>query len=166
MIITPLLVIFMVAVFVLLFLFLNTVDKRKWLTFIISLVLTPAIYFYMAYPFINIISNYHHQKYFDSEIWIKKPDLRYEMIDNAIERDTLIGRTKTEIETLLGKAEWLTWKDSNKMHDDDRWNYSLGIEPGAFTDEKSVIEVTFKSNKVIELRTYKKAIVFDAKEQD
>jgi hypothetical protein len=166
MIITPLLVIFMLVVFVLLFLFLKTIDKRKWLTFIISLVLTPVIYFYLAYPFINIISNYHHQKYFDAEIWTKKPDLRYEMIENALVSHALIDKTKTEIETLLGKAEWLTWKESNKMHDNDRWNYSLGIKPGAFTDQKDVLEITFKDNKTTALKTYKEAIVFDAKEQD
>ena len=166
MIITPLLVIFMLVVFILLFLFLKTVDKRKWLTFIISLALTPLVYFYLAYPFINIVSNYHHQKYFNAKTWVEKPALRYEMIDNAIESDTLIGITKAEVEILLGKAEWLTWDDTNKIGDTNRWNYSLGIEPGAFTYEKDVIEITFKNNKTTELRTYKEAIVFDAEEQN
>ena len=40
MIITPFLVIAMIVVFVLLFLFFKTVDKRKWLVLIVSLVLT------------------------------------------------------------------------------------------------------------------------------
>lgn len=82
MIITPLLVIFMIFVFVLLYLFLKTVDKREWLIVLISLIMTPLVYFYMFYPFVNIISNYHHQKYFDAEAWSEKPALRYEMIDS------------------------------------------------------------------------------------
>ena len=125
MIITPLLVIFMIFVFVLLYLFLKTVDKREWLIVLISLIMTPLVYFYMFYPFVNIISNYHHQKYFDAEAWSEKPALRYEMIDSTIDTDTLKGKSKTEIETLLGKAEWLTWDDAKKSHDDNKWNYGL-----------------------------------------
>ncbi|GGI57575.1 hypothetical protein [Winogradskyella haliclonae] len=161
MIITPLLVIFMLVVFILLFLFLNTVDKRKWLTGLISLVLTPLAYFHLLYPFINIVSNYHHQKYFDAEAWLEKPALRYEMIDFTIESDTLKGKSKTEIETLLGKAEWLSWDDAKKMHDDNKWNYGLGIEPGAFTEEKSNVEIIFNNNKVVRLKTYTEPITFD-----
>ncbi|WP_299117103.1 hypothetical protein [uncultured Winogradskyella sp.] len=164
MIITPLLVILMLVVFVLLFLFLNTVDKRKWLTGLISLILTPLAYFYLLYPFINIISNYHHQKYFDAKAWAEKPALRYEMIDFTIESDTLKGKSKTEIETLLGKAEWLSWDDAKKAHDNNKWNYGLGIEPGAFTEEKSNVEITFSNNKVAGLKTYTEPITFDEKE--
>ncbi len=161
MIITPIFVLFLVVVFVLLFLFLNTVDKRKWLTGLISLVLTPFVYFYLFYPFINIVSNYHHQKYFDSESWIEKPALRYEMIDNTIASDTLKGKSKTEIESLLGKAEWLTWDDAKKDYDTNKWNYGLGIEPGAFTDEKSNVEITFKDNTLERFKTYTEPITFD-----
>lgn len=161
MIITPLLVVFMVVVFILLFLFLNTVDKRKWLTGLISLVLTPFVYFFMFYPFINILSNYHHQKYFDSEAWLEKPKLRYEMVDWTISSDTLKGKTTKEIETLLGKPEWLTWDETNKMYYDTKWNYGLGIEPGAFTEEKSQLEVIFKDDKVLELKLYTEPITFD-----
>lgn len=161
MIITPILVLFLVVVFVLLFLFLNTVDKRKWLTGLISLVLTPFVYFYLFYPFINILSNYHHQKYFDSEAWIEKPALRYEMIDNTIASGTLKGKSKTEIESLLGKAEWLTWDDAKKDYDTNKWNYGLGIEPGAFTDEKTNVEITFKDNMLECFKTYTAPITFD-----
>ena len=166
MIITPLLVILMLVVFILLFLFLNTVDKRKWLTFLISLILTPLAYFYVFYPFINIISNYHHQKYFNSEAWIEKPALRYEMIDSTIETDTLIGKTKSEIEQLLGKPEWLTWNDAIKNHDNNLWNYGLGIEPGAFTEEKSNVEIKFNNDKVLKLTTYNEVITYEDEQQD
>ena len=164
MIITPLLVVFMLVVFVLLGLFLNTVDKRKWLSILISLVLTPLVYFYIFYPFLNIISNYHHQKYFNEESWTAKPELRYEMIDNTVESDTLIGKSKTEIEILLGKHEWLSWDDAKKEHDANKWNYGLGIEPGAFTSDKGVVEITFKNTKVVALKAYKEEITFDVEE--
>ena len=161
MIITPFLVIFMVVVFVLLFLFLNTVDKRKWLSALISLIFTPFVYFYMFYPFVNILSSYHHQKYFDSEAWAEKPSLRYEMIDNTIESDTLIGFTKQQIETTLGKHEWLSWDSATKAHDADKWNYGLGIEPGAFNDKRECVVITFKQNKVIAVKPYQEDITYE-----
>jgi hypothetical protein len=160
MIITPFLVIFLVVVFVLLFLFLNTVDKRKWLSALISLVLTPFVYFFMFYPFVNILSSYHHQKYFDSEAWTEKPNLRYEMIDITIESDTLLGFSRAKIESILGKCEWLSWNEATKSHDEDKWNYGLGIEPGAFNDKKECVEITFKQDKVIALRPYQEDITY------
>lgn len=165
MIITPLLVIFLIVVFILLFLFFNTVDKRKWLSALISLVLTPFVFFYMFYPFLNIISNYHHQKYFDSEAWSEKPALRYEMIDNTIESDTLIGASKERITHLLGKEEWFSWNDTKKAHDANKWNYGLGIEPGAFNDKKDCLEITFINDKVITLRPYQEEIIFENEEE-
>ncbi|WP_179346610.1 hypothetical protein [Winogradskyella ursingii] len=164
MIITPFLVIFMIVVFVLLFLFLNTVDKRKWLTALISLVLTPFVYFYVFYPFVNIVSNYHHQKYFNSETWKEQPSLRYEMIDNTIESDTLIGMSKEQIKNQLGQYEWLSWNPFTNSHDNKKWNYALGIEPGAFNSEKECVELTFKNDIVVQLKHYQDAISYDEKE--
>ena len=161
MIITPFLVIFMVVVFVLLFLFLNTVDERKWLSAIISLVLTPFVYFYLFYPFVNILSSYHHQKYFDSQAWIENPELRYEMVDSTIESDTLIGFSKESMTALLGKEEWLSWDDTKKAHDTNKWNYNLGIEPGAFNDKKECVEITFKNDNVITLKHYQEEITYE-----
>ncbi|MDO1500478.1 hypothetical protein Q2T40_10095 [Winogradskyella maritima] len=165
MIITPFLVIFMLLVFVLLYLFLKTVDQRKWLVFLISVVLTPIVYFYVFYPFVNIVSSYHHQKYFDAEAWSEDPALRYEMIDHTVESDTLINLSKQQIEGLLGKAEWLTWDDAKKAHDNNKWNYGLGIEPGAFTSEKENVEITFKDNKVASLNIYQQPIEFETREE-
>ncbi len=165
MIITPFLVIFMVVVFILLFLFLRTVDKRKWLSALISLVLTPFVYFYLFYPFVNIISNYHHQKYFDSEAWTEKPSLRYEMIDHTITSDTLINVSKEDVRRLLGTEEWLTWDDAKKAHDTNKWNYALGIEPGAFNDHKDCVEITFKNDKVLALKPYQEDITFENDEK-
>ena len=164
MIITPALVILLIIVFTLLYLFLKTVDKRTWLVAIISLVLTPVVYFYMFYPLINIFSNYHHQKYFNSALWIEQPNLRYEMIDYTISSGTLIGKNKDKINTLLGKAEWLSWDEEKKGHNNNKWNYSLGIEPGAFNTNKDCIEILFVDDKVKKIRTYSEEINYDDEE--
>jgi len=164
MIVTVPLVILMCIVFVLVFLFVKTIDKRKWLTFLVSIAITPFIYFYALYPMINIFSNYHHQKYFSSKIWIEKPALRYEVADDMMASEVLIGQTKTEVNSLLGTYEWLSWDDAKKDHDDNKWNYSLGIEPGAFNTEKECIEIVFKNDTVITINPFKDLIEFEDEE--
>lgn len=164
MIITVPLVILMCIVFVLVFLFVKTIDKRKWLTILVSLAMTPFIYFYALYPMINIFSNYHHQKYFSSEIWTEKPALRYEVSDDMMASEVLIGKTKTEVNSLLGTYEWLSWDDTKKDNDVNKWNYSLGIKPGAFNTEKECIEIVFKNDKVATINPFKDLIEFDDKE--
>lgn len=164
MIITPLLVVFMCIVFILVFLFINTIDKRKWLSILVSIALTPVVYFYMFYPMLNIFSNYHHQKHFNSESWIENPSLRYEMEDAMLNTQMLIGKSKAEVLVLLGTQEWLNWSDTLKNHDTNKWNYALGTEPGAFNTMKSCIEITFEADKVSAIKPYNEDIKFDAKD--
>ncbi|WP_047545799.1 hypothetical protein [Psychroserpens sp. Hel_I_66] len=164
MIITLPFILLMIITFVLVFLFVNTIDKRKWLTILVSLVLTPFIYFYAVYPLINIFSNYHHQKYFSSEIWQDQPALRYELSDDIISSEMFIGKSKSEVESVLGTYEWLSWDDAKKDHDPNKWNYALGLEPGAFNTEKECLEITFENQKVVDLTLYKEEQKFDAKE--
>lgn len=163
MILTPLLVIFSIIVFVLTFLFVNTIDDRKWITIPLSIILTPFIYFYAFYPMLNIFSSYHHEKYFNSEVWHKNPSFRYEMYNNITETDTLIGIAKPKIEELLGTYEWLSWDDAKDAHDENRWNYGIGILPGAFNSQSEAMEVVFDNDTVRQINTYKITLKTDAK---
>ncbi|WP_245577730.1 hypothetical protein [Gelidibacter mesophilus] len=132
---------------------MKTIDDRKWITIPLSLILTPFLYFYAFYPLLNIFSSYHHQKYFDSELWHKEPSFRYEMYDNIQETDTFIGKSKATMKDLLGTREWLTWDDAKDDFDENRWNYGIGILPGAFNSKSEAIEVVFKDDKVIKVNT-------------
>ena len=86
------------------------------------------------------------------------------MIDYTIESDTLIGATKEKITALLGKQDWLSWDESQKTHNTNGWNYGLGIEPGAFNDQRECVEITFKNNKVVALKPFKEEITFEDEE--
>ncbi len=158
MIVTIPLVILMVVVFVFVFLFVKTIDNRKWLTILVSLAITPLVYFYMLYPMINIFTNYHHQKYFSAEIWKEEPSLRYELSDNLITSEILIKKSKNEVTKLLGPPEWLSYNKTTASHDENRWNYGLGIEPGAFNNKKECVELEFKNDLVSHILQYQEPL--------
>ncbi|MGK0253476.1 MAG: type IV secretory pathway VirB6-like protein [Mariniflexile sp.] len=161
MIFTPLFVIFLIVVFVLVWLFANTIDKRKWLSFLISLALTPIVYFYMFYPLINIFSSYHHQKHFDAAAWEDKPAYRYEMSDEITSEKLFIGTTKKEVQSILGTSEWYSWDDSIKANTPEKWNYNLGYKPGAFNLTQECLELEFKNNKVASIKQYQLETEFE-----
>lgn len=163
MIITPAFIILFSVVFILVWLFARTIDKRKWVSLLISIVLTPVVYFYVFYPLINIFISYHHQKYFDSEAWQEKPALRYEMSDNILSDSLFIGKTKKEVETLLGKSEWYGWDDAIKANSSEKWNYNLGFKPGAFNMMQECIELEFKNSEVENVRQYQLEKTFEEK---
>ena len=163
MIITPVFIILFVVVFILVWIFSNTIDKRKWITFLTSIVLTPIVYFYVFYPFINIFSSFHHQKYFDAEAWKEKPALRYEMSDEMIHDSLFFGKNKKEVESMLGKSEWYGWDDSIKANSPEKWNYNLGFKPGAFNMMQECIELEFKNNMVNNVYQYQLEKTFEEK---
>ena len=161
MIYTPLFVIFLIAVFILVWMFTNTIDKRKWLSFLISLALTPIVYFYVFYPLMNIFSSYHHEKHFDAEAWTAKPSLRFEMSNEMTRQQFYKGNTKSEVEAILGTSEWYGWDDSIKANSPDKWNYNLGYKPGAFNLTQECLEFVFKNNKVASVKQYQLETKFE-----
>jgi len=164
---TPVLLISCIIITVLLYLFLNTIDdSKKWLNIILALLITPLMYFYIWYPISTIFLPYHHHKQFDSSEWNEKPGLRYEMIDNMIETDFLIGKSKEDIAKILGKVQWLSWNEAAKDFDPNVWNYGLGLIPGAFQDIKEDVEITFKSNKVTLVKLSQADYTFEIKKDE
>ncbi|NQY29517.1 MAG: hypothetical protein HRT69_08595 [Flavobacteriaceae bacterium] len=167
MLFTPVLLISCIIIFVLLYLFINTIDdSKKWLNIILAILITPILYFYLWYPISTIFLPYHHHKQFNSSEWSEKPGLRYEMIDNMIETDFLTGKSKEDVSKLLGKVQWLSWNDANKNFDPNVWNYGLGLIPGAFEDIKEDVEITFKNNKVTLVKLYQANYTFEVKKEE
>ncbi|MFB9054171.1 hypothetical protein ACFFVB_13870 [Formosa undariae] len=154
MILTVPFAIILVLLFVVLFIFSRSIDKRIWVSLLISLVLTPIVYFYLLYPLINIFSTYHHEKHFETEVWKEKPAYRYEMANDLEQSDVLIGKTKSEIKDILGKPGWFSWNDAIKANDSNYWNYNLGLKPGAFNTSQECLEITFEGNKAKLLEHY------------
>lgn len=155
MVITFGLILSFIIVFILAWLFIKTIGNNKWVSLLISIIITPLLYFYLFYPMLNIFTSYHHQKYFNAENWAEFPELRFEMLDQLNYKNQLIGKTKSEIEDDLGKAEWFGWDDSIKANSKNQWNYNLGFKPGAFNNQQECIELQFKNDTVAVIKTYK-----------
>ncbi|TNJ41210.1 hypothetical protein KFZ70_15665 [Tamlana fucoidanivorans] len=154
MILRPTFIILISIVFILVWLFVRTIDHRKWLTLLVSLALTPIAYFYVFYPLINIFTSYHHEKYFDENSWKEQPELRYEMLNHILSNQLFVNSEKDSIKTVLGKADWLGWDEATNSKSENKWNYNLGFKPGAFNDKQECLELIFKNNKVTQLKTY------------
>ncbi|WP_223550854.1 hypothetical protein [Aestuariivivens sp. NBU2969] len=154
MILTPAFIILISLIFILVGLFAKSIDKRKWVVLLITIAATPVVYFYIFYPFINIFTSFHHKKYFNADAWEAKPALRYEMSENIIHSNLLEGKSKKDVEYLLGKSNWYSWDDSLKMNSPDKWNYNLGMKPGAFNRNKECLEIEFKNNLVKRVTQY------------
>ncbi len=163
---TPILITSCVIIFILMYLFINTIDKnKKWLNIILAIICTPIMYFYVWYPISTIFLPYHHEKEFDNESWTEKPGLRYEMIDNMIETNFLIGKSKKEIVNLLGNVEWLSWNYASNEYDANIWNYGLGLIPGAFKDIKEDVEISFSNNKVSKVKLSQANYTYEIKKE-
>ena len=151
-ILTPTLMISCLIIAILLYFFINAIDDaRKWLNVILALLITPLAYFYIWYPISTIFFPYHHHKQFDAENWKEKPGLRYEMIDNMIETHVLEDKTQQEVIELLGTPQWLSWDDAKKDFDPNKWNYGVGVLPGAFRSIKEDVAIDFENGKVLKV---------------
>src|SRR5688572_6465268 len=56
---------------------------------------------------------------FDKELWLESDSLRYQMLDNLVESDILIGKKPDEVISLLGVPEY-RWDSLGK------WQYNAG----------------------------------------
>lgn len=145
---------FFLLVFFLLWKFVKTIDERKWLTFIVSVLFTPLLYFYLFYPLLNIFSSYHHQKHFDTIAWKEVPELRFEMSNQIVDTQLFKDKTKSEVQNSLGTSEWFGWDAHLKENSPEKWNYNLGFKPGAFNTQQECLELVFKNGIVVKSTQY------------
>ena len=82
---------------------------------------------------------FHYPKLdFNRQKWIDNKDERYEFAEDIINSKMLIGKTKTDVEKLLGNDHF--------KEDDNDWFYDLGFTPGSIDPDS--IEIEFKNGKV------------------
>ncbi|MEM6641831.1 MAG: hypothetical protein AAF616_02530 [Bacteroidota bacterium] len=115
---------------------------RKFIPWIGTVVLTPIIYISMLFVWIWSIAYYPDMAFNEVE-WRNNPSERYELTDDLIESELLIGLTKNEVKELLG--------DYDYTYDENHWAYGIGHVPALFNIDPSVLDVYFENERVIKV---------------
>ncbi|WP_321426364.1 hypothetical protein [uncultured Bacteroides sp.] len=123
------------------------VDRtRKIVSWVATLIATPLIYIGIIMLLFFSMS-YYPTHDFDKEKWFTDKEKRYEMSDDIIESNMLIGKTKAEIQQILGDGD-------NSAQSDD-WYYYLGYRPGFASIDPDVLYIEFRNCKVIRIEQHK-----------
>jgi hypothetical protein len=125
--------------------FIKADRTRKLATWTVTIVSTPLIYAGLIILWVLSMS-YHPDHHFDKEKWFNDKEKRYELSEDIIDSEMLIGKTKTEVQQLLGNED--NTKGSNS------WSYYLGFRPGFFTMDPDVLDIEFKHGKVVNVEQH------------
>jgi hypothetical protein len=83
---------------------------------------------------------YHPNDEFDKERWHTDKEKRYELSEDIIKSELLIGKSKAEVKQLLGD-------DYDGTEDD--WHYYLGFVPSIGGIDPDVLDIYFEGGKVV-----------------
>jgi len=125
--------------------FIKADKTRKLVTWTVTIVSTPLIYAGLIILWVLSMS-YHPDHDFDKEKWFNDKEKRYELSEDIIDSEMLIGKTKTQVQQLLGNED--NAKESNN------WSYYLGFRPGFFTMDPDVLSIEFKNGKVVNVEQH------------
>lgn len=114
--------------------------KRKFIVLMISVITTPIIYMAIILSLIIGIS-YYPDRDFDKEQWFNNKEKRYELSHDIIESKMLIGKSKNEVQQILG--------NEYSSDGEDHWMYELGFRPQLFVIDPDVLDVIFYNGKVV-----------------
>lgn len=81
------------------------------------------------------------EKQFDKEVWKNNPLSRYQMVDDLIESQLLIEKTKEEVIELLGSPT------ARISQGKDAFVYKLGTPPSFFQSEPEQLLIIFEDDK-------------------
>ncbi|MEP0986548.1 hypothetical protein [Ekhidna sp.] len=115
---------------------------RNIVPWIGTIVLVPIIYFSFVFIWIFSIS-YYPDRTFDKTTWEQKPYERYELTEDIIESELLIGLNKDEVTELLGNYDY--------TYDENHWAYGIGFVPGIMNIDPSVLDIYFENERVIKV---------------
>lgn len=79
---------------------------------------------------------------FDSQKWISQKSMRYKMVNDIVNTDLLIGKTKEEVMMLLGN-------DIEKGPCDECFGYSTNDPDQGFSIDHEVIEIEFDNHNIV-----------------
>lgn len=116
----------------------------KWFVVMLSSIAVYGVIIYIIFSF--LLKN--KQIEFDKNLWANKKEFRYQMIDNLIDSNILIGKNENKIKTILGAP--------NIIVNDQIWIYEITGRTWA-EFEFIILELQFDNNQILSnVVTYKK----------
>lgn len=112
-------------------------EKIKWRKLIVLIAMIFSCFMFL-------LIKTQEKATFSTERWLEIPEKRVEMIDDLLKSQVLIGKTKTEINYLLGletKTEYFNEKNQSI--------YYLGDERGYISIDSEWLILTYSNDKVI-----------------
>lgn len=113
-------------------------------TWILTLLLTPLLYLGAAIILFSILFHVPSKK-FDKISWRYDTGKRFQMSDDIIKSEILIGKDTTQIKDFLGDTHQ-KYQDSSKQL---TWIYEMGEGGGGLGFLFHSLGITFKDNKAI-----------------
>lgn len=86
---------------------------------------------------------YQFEERFSKDAWDNNPTLRYKLVDDLLDRELLIGKSKTEVIELLGKPI----RSGSTEH--YIFLYDLGRPPSFSQSDPQQLQITFKDETVL-----------------
>lgn len=116
--------------------------NRKYFAVLPTIVLSPLVY--VAAIVIWIVSmTYYPSKDFDKQEWKSNIEERYQMSEDIIDSEILIGKSKQEVIELLGTEYW--------SNGEDNISYYLGFVPEIANIDPDVLDIYFENGRVIKI---------------
>jgi hypothetical protein len=109
-------------------------------TWVVTIIAVPLIYIGIINLWFYSMSYYPKQK-FIKEKWFSDKEKRYELSQDLIKSQKLIGKTKAQVYQLLG--------DEGNSDSSDYWTYYLGFRPAFANIDVDLLDIEFKNGVVI-----------------
>lgn len=122
--------------------FVHATRVRRGIAFALTFGMMPFVYKLFIVPWFLGLGFFPTKK-FDRRQWFSRAEKRYEMTEDLLEKN-LIGKTKQDIQQLLGKGE-------ETADEKDEWSYNLGSRPGIFVIYPDELRIEFEGQKVIRI---------------
>lgn len=118
---------------------LRSDKRREYIAILPTIILSPILYLAILFVVLFVYA-YYPKEAFNRLEWINNPQERYEMSENIIESNMLIGKSKDEVIKLLG---------SDYSVSNDSIYYYIGMLPGLFRLEPDILDIYFEGGKVV-----------------
>ena len=120
------------------------VSTRRLLTWLATVLLTPLLFAGLIWVII-FLWTYYPNRDFTQKDWQDNQYKRYEYAENIIKSRILIGRSKKQVEQLLGGEQ--------NTNESDNWKYDLGNKPDflAIGGGEYTLFVYFEKGKVVKV---------------